>query len=134
MSEAHCQRFDLPFELDADGDGERHPLYAGVVPKVARAANRYRHNTQSVERGGGALLRRRIFANVIPSPHRLRPEGQRLDGTGLAAIVWANQYGWVIQLNALLIAEALEVLYLDVVQQTHGQAPLHSRLSIANRP
>ena len=43
------------------------------------------------------------------------------DGAGLAAVVGPYEHGWMVQHDALTLAEALEVLNLEVVQQTHGR-------------
>jgi hypothetical protein len=42
-----------------------------------------------------------------------------LDSASFSTIIGANQYGWVRQLNALALAETLEILDFKIVKHSH---------------
>ena len=120
VAESHLQRHHLALEFDPDRDDQGDVFAAmpnmGVVPEEPGAAHRNGHDVQAIQWGGGALLGRRFLANVVPCTYCLRPQGQRLNRAGLAAVVGPDQHRRMVQFNTLTLAKALEVLDLDVVQ------------------
>lgn len=124
VAEAHGDRLDPALVQHADRDQERYVPVSGsnvrVVPEVARALHGGRDDAQPVERGRGALPGRRLALVAVPGCDRLRPERDGLHGGGLAAIVGTDEHRRMVQLDALPVAEALEVLDLQVVEQSHA--------------
>ena len=58
---------------------------------------------------------------LVPGLDGLRPQSDGLNRGRRAAVVRPDQYGRVIELDALSLAEVLEVLNLEVVKESHRE-------------
>ena len=135
VAEPHGDGFDPVLVKDPQGDQQLDVAVArahrGVVPEVASPLHRDRDDAEPVQGGRRALPGRRLPLDVEPGFHRLRPEGDCLDGGGLAAVVRSDKYGRMAQLDALGFPETLEVADLQVVEQPHAVSPAMRRSPVS---
>ena len=127
VAEPHGHGLDLVLVEDPEGDLQLDVAVArangGVVPEVPGPLHGDRDDVEPVEPGRRPLPGRRLALEVEPGADGLGPEGDGLDGRGLAAVVGADEDGRVVQLDPLLVAETLEVPDLQPVQQSHAGSP-----------
>ena len=132
VAEPHRDGLYVVLVTDACGDDQVNVGVAltnrQVMPEVARPRHRGRNDVQPVERRHRPVPGSRLALHREPGTNSLRPEGDRLDRRGLAAVVRASENSRMVQVDALLLrAETLEVRNLDVVQQAHRKLPRGSR-------
>ena len=112
IAEGHRDRLDAAVvqhtDLDLHANVPVAGPHGGVVPEVARTPHRHRDDVEPVERRRGTLLGRRLPLLLLPRPDRLGPEGQRLYGGRLAAVVGPDEHRRVVELDALRVAERLK--------------------------
>ena len=137
IAKPHGHRLHRIPMLHADRDQDRNVAIAGpnrgVVPEVAGTLNRNGDDVQPVEGGGGPFLGPGLPLRLEPGLDRLRPQRDRLDRRRLAAVVGPDQHRRMIELDALQVAEVLEVPDLQVVQQSHSRCLPPPAASIAAR-